>query len=584
MEDKIIKKMFMSALLTVALMEFSQVGTALIDGIITAKFLGADAVASVGISYPYFSVCGVLSGCLASGLRARCTKEIGQGNIKRVNDIFSESVIFGVIVSCILFALIWILAPQLATVFGARGNAAHILEPSTLYLRGTSIGTVPFIMSAVLAPVVQIDNDEKYVRIGTVALAVVDIAFDLIAVMLGMGIWGIGLATALGNWAYFLIILAHFTKKERLLRFRFVRVRAKGIAETASLGTEVVVRRLANIIRPIAINTLLIMVGGSMALSVSSVRNNILDFVKILPAGMAGATAMLMSLFYGEANQENILKTGHYIHRVNRIISAVVIPLGVLLSYPIARFYFGDDGEAVKVMAFAVICTAVQSYFVALTLSRVSYLQSMRKMRLAQTLTMGLNLVYVVAFAYILGIPFGVYGVMASGVVSEFCVLLTIVVLYRLPKYRNSDVQNPYILSDNSLEISPADVISLDIRNTFDASLLSEQVQLFCKGHKIDSKTGYHAGMCAEEMALLSLENDDSKDSAVQIRVVISDGRLVLRFRDNLKQLNITKLAEKINESDGMDNLGLRMVTAAADEIQYYRTLESNNTLITLKI
>lgn len=90
--------MFISALVTTALMEFSQVGVGLVDGIITAKFLGTNEIAAVGLSFPYFGICGVASGCFAAGLRSRCTKELGQGNIKKLNSLFSQSVTDGKLV------------------------------------------------------------------------------------------------------------------------------------------------------------------------------------------------------------------------------------------------------------------------------------------------------------------------------------------------------------------------------------------------------------------------------------------------------------------------------------------------------
>jgi len=582
--DKIIRKMFFSALLTTALMEFSQVGAALIDGAITAKALGAEAVAAVGLAKPFYSICGVLSGCLAVGLRSLATREMGQGNTARLNRIFSEATSVGFAASVVLQILFWVFAPQLAVLFGARGNAAELQTMTVTYLRGLSLGALPFIMGAILSPAVQLDDGQAYVRVGSVAMAVSDIVFDLLAVKLGWGVWGVGLATSLSNWVNFLVILARFLRKDRLLHFRLCRISGADILKIAGLGTECVVRRSANILRPLLINALLVAVGGSMAVTVNSIRNDVLDFVKIIPSGISGGTALLMSLFYGEANEENIRATGKYVHRFNNRISLVVIALGLVLCRPIAIFYLGRDSELLNLLSFSIACTFVQSYFTSLTLSRVAYLQSLRKIRQAQVLTMSLNLIYVVGFAYLLNAIFGLYGIMASGIVSEFLVLVSIAVLYHLPRFRGENDDNVYLCTDKSLEIGPGDVISLEIRNEEDASLLSEQIQLFCKGHKLEQHTGYFAGLCAEEMALLSLRSGGKTQPTVHIRVVISDGKLVLRFRDNAKLFNITKLAEQLSDDADEETLGLRIITAQADDIQYFRTLESNNTLIFLKI
>ena len=61
-------KMFLSLFLTGSIIEFSQVGSGFIDGLIISRFLGAEEMAAEGIVHPIFSIMGVLSGLLAIGM------------------------------------------------------------------------------------------------------------------------------------------------------------------------------------------------------------------------------------------------------------------------------------------------------------------------------------------------------------------------------------------------------------------------------------------------------------------------------------------------------------------------------------
>lgn len=66
-------KMFFTLFLTGAIIEFSMVGAAFVDGVIIGRFLGSDALAAQGIVYPIYSILGIFSGLLAVGMQVRCS-------------------------------------------------------------------------------------------------------------------------------------------------------------------------------------------------------------------------------------------------------------------------------------------------------------------------------------------------------------------------------------------------------------------------------------------------------------------------------------------------------------------------------
>ncbi len=129
-------------------------------------------------------------------------------------------------------------------------------------------------------------------------------------------------------------------------------------------------------------------------------------------------------------------------------------------------------------------------------------------------------------------------------------------------------------------------MISLDIRSKEDVSLGSEQIMLFCKGHKIDRKTAYYASLCFEELAENIVEHgfprNKSSDPMIDLRVVITDNTFVMRLRDNCPQFDVTKqfIAANAENADPTRNIGIRIISKTASDITYLHAFETNSIII----
>ena len=58
---------FLSLFITFTLIEFTNRGSGIIDGLFVSNFLDADSIASVGITKSIYSFIGIMSGLLAVG-------------------------------------------------------------------------------------------------------------------------------------------------------------------------------------------------------------------------------------------------------------------------------------------------------------------------------------------------------------------------------------------------------------------------------------------------------------------------------------------------------------------------------------
>lgn len=583
-------KMCFSLFLTGTIIEFSQVGAGFIDGLAISRFMGPSEMAAEGIAHPIFSILGIVSGLIAVGMQVRCSQAIGRGKIKEYSEFVSASVYVGFVTSLVMMALVLIFAEPFAVLLGARGNAAHLAETTSQYLTGLGIGIPGLVMTAILAPALQLDSGNRIIQRGALIEAASNVCMDILAVKLGMGIFGIGLATALASYFNLLYQCFFFLKKDRQLHLVKPNVSVKEFLHMLTNGSEKAIKRLMNTLRPIVLNMIIIAYGGTIAMSVLSIRNNFADFIEIFGAGIASAVSLVAGVYYGEKNEEGIDEVGCYGHRMILFLTGSVSLLVFIFARMIARLYVTSGGESLDMVTFTIRMLALQNPMQALVASRIKYLQAVHKKHNMNMLIVMAQFVFVLCSAFILGNLFGVYGILACFTLSDLLTLILVYVFYAIKGRKLKVTKKDYLNLPNHFYFNPGDVISLDINDVNDAVLCSEQIMMFCKGHKVDSKTAYFSALSFEELAVNVLKNENpnkkSQDPTIDMRAVIADNTLVIRMRDNCKRYDVTQHIASANEKnvDEISDVGIRMVSKLASDITYLNTFNTNSLIICFAI
>lgn len=587
---EITDKMFFSLFLTGTIIEFSQVGAGFIDGLIISRFLGSDAMAAEGIVHPVFSILGIISGFFAVGMQTCCAREIGRGNRENYLRFVSATVYVGAILSLIITVLLVAFARPFSVLLGASGNAADLADPASEYLTGLSIGAFPLIMTVILSPALQLDTGRGYIQTGALIEAVFNVIMDIVAVKMGWGLFGVGFATAVASYLNLLYLCTFFLKKDRTLRFVRANVSVKEFVKMLTNGSEMAVRRLANTLRPVILNSVIISYGGAAAMSALSVRNNFSNFAKIFGAGIASAVSLLAGVYYGEINEEGIEEVNRFEHRMVACFSGSIAFLILIFAKQIARFYIPGNGSVYDMAVFAIRILAVQIPIQALIESRIKYLQAVQRKRNMQLLTLCTRLLFVVLSAFVLGNLFGSLGILACFTVSDALTLLAVFLYYTIRSRKLPPTRRDFLNLPDEFRVHPGDVISLDIQSREDISLVSEQIMLFCKGHKIDSRIAYFASLSFEELSSVILERGFPKNRSsrpmIDLRAVITDETFVIRLRDNCPKYDITKEIAAVNEAgnDPAHNIGIRIVSKLASDITYLNTFDTNSLIIQFKL
>ena len=587
---KIIDQSYFVLFLTFSLMDLTNVGAGLVDGLVITHYLDAESMAAAGIAHPIFSIAGIFGGMFAVGMQTLCTRELGRGDVKAFNRLFSAVMILGTAFSLVLMAAQLVWAEPFAALMGASKKGAALAPLAAAYLRGVGIGLPALIMTSVLTSAIQMDSGRNRVLIGAIACFVLDILLDFAAVFLHMGLFGVGLATALAKYLEAAYLLLHFRKKDKMLRFVPLETNVKEILNVLSCGYEKVLRRLANVLRPILLNKQIIFYGGALAMTAMSVQNSVSNFTQLFSAGLADSLVLMVGIFFGEMNDEAIRETAHCNHRNCLIFCGGVCVLLLIFAEPVAGFYVSGNEELLRMTAFTMRIVAIDTPLSALLRSRIAYLQAIGRTRNMQLLSAAVSLFYVVFSAFLIGKLFGAYGILASFLVSDILAMLTVWLYYCIKTRKLLPSPEDQMNLPDDFHRSPGDVIYLDIRDEEDISLVAHQIGLFCKGHGIGEQTGYHAAVCFEELAsnIIAYGFPGCKlEPGIDFLLVFSENELILRIKDNCPPFDVERqITLLVNEGkvDSEERIGLKILSRMAPNISYVHTLETNNVILRFPI
>lgn len=321
-------------------------------------------------------------------------------------------------------------------------------------------------------------------------------------------------------------------------------------------------------------------------MSAFSIQRDLINFTEIFASGLANATALQAGVYYGEKNSEAMREMGRSVHKYCALFLGFVALVLVFLSRTIAMMYLSERGELFKMVVFASVMTGLFAPFNGLVRSRISYLNSIGKVRNMQIMTFLSSIVYTIVSAFTLGKLFGSYGILASDALRILLLMLTVWLFYVVKTKKVLPSPSDYLALPDTFYFHPGDIISLDIRDTEDVSLVSRQIQLFCRGHKIDRKTEMKAALCFEELAVNVIQfgfPKCKKEPCIDLRLVISEDELVIRLRDNCPMFDVERyIAQQIKDSndDGDPHLGLKMIASLSENIRYVHSLENNNVIL----
>lgn len=260
---------------------------AVADGVLVGRFLGSTAFAAQSFVFSFVVINFALADLIGVGSAVPISISLGRGDEEAANNIFSCACAMITAAGAVVGALLFFAAPLLMRAMGAEGELARL---AVEYLR------VYAVCSPLTTIIFAVDN---YLRVcgfvrGSMALNIFMSLFScalefLFLAVFGFGIWGAALATCLGMMVCAALAFAPFVLGRAQLRFRRPRFSFAMTRRIVAAGAPNFLNNIAGRVTSIAMNMLLIRLGGPDAVSVYGILMTIEYLVLALCYGLCDA-------------------------------------------------------------------------------------------------------------------------------------------------------------------------------------------------------------------------------------------------------------------------------------------------------
>ena len=411
-----------------------------IDGIFVGRFLGESALAAVNLIMPIIMIVEAISNMIATGASVNISILLGKQKREEASRVFSFSVKFILLFSCVISVLGFFLARQFVTLI-APGATAEAIRMGAEYLK-------VFALFGPLIPVyfamdnyLRVCGKQKLSMLINISTQVINVGltFEFI-VLLHQGVKAAAAASSISIVFGSVVTLILFMGKRMDVHYMRGNIPAVQFFRIIANGSSVLFTNIATSIMSVIMNLFLLRFGGTTAVAAFSIVMYVDSVIGMITFGISDALQPAISYCYGAKATDRVREIFRIILFVTIILSLGVFCLMFLVGPDLAKIFIkpGDTAllamsvTAVQIFAFSYLVgwidTCFSSLFTALDMPGRSLMVSIFG-----------TLVFPVAFLFILTAVWDLKGVWLMAPVSALASgILTLILAKTINPDQNS--------------------------------------------------------------------------------------------------------------------------------------------------
>lgn len=571
-----IKKVFHSFLFVSILATLAATVGMLVDGMVI-KYLGQESVSAFGMSGPVFILIAALAGIFSNGGTSCCSNYIGRGETEKMKLNFTVTCI-GALVMGVAVTLVCVPGcDMVARLLGAKGELVALTGD---YIRGIGLGGIFIMLSQIILFYVRTDNDSMLGFISVIFMTAANVALDIVlGLVLKWGLFGMGLATSISYLVCLLVCMLHFLRRDNLLKFTRLRGGMDELKQVIMTGIPSALNRGCMTVRGIVLNRLLLVLGGSIAVSALSVQNTVNQMLSSVTMGVGMTVVMMAGIFYGERDESALGRTLKVSLRTGIVISGAVSVLVIIFARPVVGLLLNSspEGMALAVRSLRMFCLSLPLSLFCVVL--LNFYQCTKNLFMANFLCVCHSLVFVVLYALGLSSLLGTDGVWIAFLLAEATTLAACALVIYLRKKRNPWKLHELMMLPEGFEPGKERMLNISINNDMAQVMeLSQRISEFCGQYSDDEEKIGKLSLCIEEMAGNIVEHGfkDKKEHYIDIKIIMAGEDIIFRMRDNGIAFN------PLQAESGKEQYGISIIRKLAKNLEYRNAIGMNNLTITL--
>ncbi len=371
--------------------------------------LGGDALAAVGFVTPLFMILIGLSNGLGAGAGSAIARYIGADNKTCANNAAMHTLILTVVISIVLTVLLLVFLKPILMLLGAGST----IDLAVQFGQVTFGGTILMLFTGAAYGVLRAEGDAKRTMYAMAVSSVLNMILDPVLIYwAGWGISGAAWGTVISMALVSVVILYwFFVKKDTYVSFSFKDFvpDRKVTKNILNVGLPASAEFFAMSVVAGVLNGILVIVAGTDAVAVYSAGWRVVMMATMPIIAIGTATITVAGVSYGSRRYKNISIAHKYSIKVGLIIAAITSVLTFIFAPYIAMIFAYTPQSAPLAPTIAAFLQVMCFFYIFMPpgVMSGSVFQGVGKGMTSLTLTLLRNLAFIVVFAYILAITFG---------------------------------------------------------------------------------------------------------------------------------------------------------------------------------
>lgn len=281
-----------------------------VDMAVVGNYQGPDGTAALAIVAPIWNIIyslGLLTGIggsvIFSAIRGNSEKGDETGN-----QYFTVAVIGSIVLSAMAWASLVLFETPVLTFFGASDET--LLTLSKEYLKPIKFVFPIFLFNQMLSAFLRNDNNPTLATIAVLSGGVFNVFGDIFFTFtLDMGVYGAGLATAIGSAISFVVMMTHFFGRKNTLKLVKPTKFFSKFKKISTAGFSTFFIDIAMGILTVIFNRQIMKYSGANALAIYGPIINVSTFVQCCAYSVGQAAQPIISVNYGAGNFDRIKQT-----------------------------------------------------------------------------------------------------------------------------------------------------------------------------------------------------------------------------------------------------------------------------------
>ena len=258
--------------------------------------------------------------------------------------LFESAIIFLGFAAIIVSAGFFFGRAILATVLGAQGEAALVLQD---YIAGYSFSVIGQALYPLLLWFLNFNGNDRISKTSLAIMVGLNFCFDMLfAVHLDMGAFGLGLATSLSYLLTCAYVFREFFIKYGWEQTTLATIRWGELFEAAKIGKPSLTFNIGITLKSYIMNLTLLSSVGTAAIMVMSVQGTVCGMLGAIPTGHADAFGSMGGVHYAAKDRAAFVKSARFALRSCIIFSSVAMLLLMFAADDVTEIFFDPTEEA----------------------------------------------------------------------------------------------------------------------------------------------------------------------------------------------------------------------------------------------